>query len=158
MHLPIAARHSLPVADSNFKGSTTSRMFSRTRIHDKLSSSRGDNSIISIHDSSPDFSTRDVVIRWLFVRLSKTYYFRYPKVFVSSIHPGRKEPKRDTCVKDFISQTPILPSALEQAGYQVPGMPPPEDFPFFVPGTEHGICDKFQNPTALSSPVIRTTV
>src|SRR5579863_1253742 len=114
MHLPIAARHSPPVADSNFKESTTSRMFSSTRIHDTPSSSRGDKSIISIHDSSPNFSTRDVVIRRLFVRLSKTYYFRCPQAFVSSIHSEGKEPKRDTYVKDFVSQIPILSSTLEQ--------------------------------------------
>jgi len=37
-------------------------------------------------------------------------------------------------------------------------MPPPEDFPFFVPSSEHGIRNKFQDPTALPSPVIGTAV
>jgi hypothetical protein len=37
-------------------------------------------------------------------------------------------------------------------------MPPPEDFPFFIPSSEHGIRNKFQDPTALSSPVIGTTI
>jgi len=37
-------------------------------------------------------------------------------------------------------------------------MPPPEDFPFFVPGAKHSVGDEFQNPTALSSPVIGATV
>jgi hypothetical protein len=69
-HLPIAARHSPPVDDSIFAGSTTSRIFSNTLIQDKTSSSRGTRSIISIHDSNPDLSTREVAIRLLFVRLS----------------------------------------------------------------------------------------
>ena len=88
IHRPIAARHSPPVADSNFEGSTTSRMFSKTLIHNKPSSSRGDKIIISIHDSSPDLSTSDVVIRRLFVRLSKIY-FRYTGV--SSVQRTRIE-------------------------------------------------------------------
>jgi hypothetical protein len=37
-------------------------------------------------------------------------------------------------------------------------MSPPEDFPFFVSSAKHSISDKFQNPTAFSSPVIRTAV
>jgi hypothetical protein len=37
-------------------------------------------------------------------------------------------------------------------------MSPLEDSPFFVPGVKHGIGKKFQNPTALSSPVIGTAV
>jgi hypothetical protein len=48
-------------------------MFSNILIHDKQSSSLGDKAIISIHDNRPDFSTRDVVIRRLFVRLSKIF-------------------------------------------------------------------------------------
>ena len=72
-HLPIAARHSPPVDDSSFTGSTTSRIFSNTFIQDKTWSSRGTRSIISIHDSSPDLSTREVAIRLLFVRFSKTF-------------------------------------------------------------------------------------
>jgi hypothetical protein len=37
-------------------------------------------------------------------------------------------------------------------------MSPLEDSPFFVPGAKHSIRKKFQNPTALSFPVIGTAV
>ena len=75
-HLPIAARHSPPVDDSSFAGSTASRIFSSTLIQDKTWSSRETRSIISIHDNSPDLSTRNVAIRLLFVRFSKIFQKR----------------------------------------------------------------------------------
>jgi hypothetical protein len=37
-------------------------------------------------------------------------------------------------------------------------MSPLGNFPFFVPCAKHSIRKKFQNPTALFSPVIRTAV
>lgn len=74
-------------------------MFSRTIIHIKHSSSRGDKIIISIHDSSPDFSTRDVVIRRLFVRLSKIY-FRYTGV--GSAHRRKRIERGHTSKISFL--------------------------------------------------------
>ena len=74
IHLPIAARHS-PVDDSIFAGQPR-RVYSLTP-----SSRTGQDLVVSrdqkqIHISSPDLSTREVVIRLLAVRLSKIFQMR----------------------------------------------------------------------------------
>jgi hypothetical protein len=77
-------------------------MFSSTFIHNKPSSSREAKSVISIHDNKPDLRIRDVVIRRLFVRLSKTY-LRHKIVRSIIIYQRRKTNRGRASKISFLS-------------------------------------------------------